>query len=312
MSEPYRSLPPREGDADAVVVGTRRTALDAEMAREYLKSHGIVAGVQEPASFNPIMSEVLGGTRILVRGADAERARSLLARLEKAPVDEDDGDDGEVRCPRCELAYCFYEKSLMSSALGSGGAASGLSALAALVLTPFAKKRWVCHKCLHVWDDAKAGPARATRLDPDDPRPVFRLRRGRGGTGLFVGLLVMCAGLALIASEGGSTALMIVCAMCPIVGIWIGRSMTTDVCSAPGCRAELERDASKCPVCGGLIAGVITSAPDHYAEAAAFRRDLVALNAEAEKKAQAKAKKRAFKKKERRAAPDGEPTSEAS
>lgn len=290
MSEPYRNLPPKEGDNEVVVVATRGTAVEAEMAREYLRSHGIEAFVQESASFNPIINYAAGGARISVRSVDAALARSLLTRLEKTSDDENesDHDDGEVRCPRCELAYCYHERAFMSSALGASAPLLPVAAFAALLLTPFSPKRWRCHKCLYIWDDPKAGPARMTPLDPDDPRPVFRLRRGRGGTGLFFGLMFMFVFFVALAALRAPKPLLLLPLLSPIVGLAIGRRLTSDVCSAPGCRAELLPDASICPVCRGAIAGTITAANEHYAEAATFRRDLAELKARDSKKAQAK------------------------
>src|SRR5690349_18594056 len=115
MNEPYRIPPPKEGDDEIVTVAAHSIPIEAEMAREYLQSHGITAFVHESAAFNPALSEAMSGSRVVVRSADAARARSLLARVAKvSTTDEDDGEVGAVRCPRCELTYCFHE-TLMES-----------------------------------------------------------------------------------------------------------------------------------------------------------------------------------------------------
>lgn len=305
MSEPYRDRPPLEGDDDAVMVATYSAAVEAEMNREYLKDHGIVAAVHESASFNPLINMAAGGVRLVVRGRDEGRARSLLARLRResgGPGEDDDGEDGEVRCPRCESTYCFHERAFK----GDGhGPVPG----AVLVLLPFiaaSGKRWRCHKCTHVWDDPKEGPAKATPLHPDDPRPVFRLRRHRAGSGLLLGLLALAIGGMLLASARLPGAVLPLL-LAPIVGYFLGRRATTDVCSAPGCRAELAAGRDTCPQCRGAIAGVIRSAPEHYSEAAAVRRELAALRAADEAKRLGAKEPASAPKKRKKKAPRAEP-----
>src|SRR5262249_44353129 len=145
------------------------------------------------------------------------RARSLLRHVEKTQVnDEDDGEDGEVRCPRCELAYCYFERS------------STDSPLLAAASYAFSMKRWHCRKCLYVWDDPDEGPKRMTPLHPDDPRPVFRLRRRHAGTGLFFGGFAAFAVLAIIGVTG-VVALAPLILVLPIAGYVIGRRTITDM-----------------------------------------------------------------------------------
>ncbi|MEZ4311166.1 MAG: DUF2007 domain-containing protein [Polyangiaceae bacterium] len=261
MREPYREPPPQEGDDDIVTVATRSSALEAEMAREYLKDHGIVAFSHEAASFNPILNEIAGGARVLVRAADEVRARSLLARAAKA-IPEDDEVDDEVRCPRCELTYCFHETAFQQLRR-EGTRAGGLALLFALLAV--SRPRWRCGKCLHVWDDEHEGPRRRTALHPDDPRPVFRWRRRHPGTGLFFGLVVgFLAGAALAGANVSPYFSLPVLLLPPIVGWFLGRRSVRDICSEPSCRAALPQGAHECPACGGAIAGVIERPHEHY------------------------------------------------
>lgn len=288
MSEPYRLPPHKEGDDDLVTVASRPTALDAEMARVYLADHGITAFVQDAASFNPIINEIGGGTRLVVRDADAHLARSLLRALERPSTsdDQDDGESGEIRCPRCELAYCFYETSSQTSA--GWTALHGLAALLSFVFGVFQKKRWRCHKCLHVWDDPAEGPARATPLDPDDPRPIFALERGRGGVGFLIGLMIMALSGVVLVDPSIPRSVGPLLLFFPLIGFAVGRRFVSLSCSAPGCRAPLEPGAKECRACGGSVAGVIHRVHEHYAEAAAFRRELAALKATDTRRARSK------------------------
>jgi hypothetical protein len=271
MVEGYRVPPLQEGDHELVTVASYSTAVEAEMARALLQDRGITAFARESASFNPLFNVAAGGAIVQVQTRDEPRARALLAHVAKTSTDDDGDSEGDVRCPRCELSYCFHEPAL------SGG---GL-----LPFGVFSRKRWRCRKCLHVWDDPSAGPARMTPLDPDDPRPVFRLRRGRGGGGLVLGLVLGLLVGTLAKDAGAALPVgLLILLVFPLAGYGIGRSMSTDVCSAPSCRAALPAHVEECPMCKGLVSGRILGAHEHYSEAAEFRRDLVALKAADERK----------------------------
>ncbi len=311
MSEPYRERLEldEDGDGDGVVtVGTFQTTVEAEMSREYLKAHGVDAHSHDTASFNPLMNVAAGGARLLVAKRDEARARFFLDRAARTPTTtaEDDAEEGDVRCPRCEQTYCFQE----SMASHEAHQAAMASPLLALLMMPFRlrKKRWHCHKCQYVWDDAEEGPKRATPLGPDDPRPVFRLRRHRGGTGLFVGLVLMMGITVLLAGLFKSSGLGFLGFPLGIVAAFLayraGRRTITDVCSAPHCRAVLPPGEEECPSCHGFVAGVIRFAHEHYSESAAFRRELRDIEAEkAEKAKKKKALPKKGKSKKREALP---------
>ena len=265
----YRIVDTTELDAGQLV--TVRTFLDpieAQLSRARLEACNIAALVVEPTGFNPLLTAAAGGVQLRVREIDAGRAESIL-RTTASDDDDDDEPEGSVRCPRCELAYCFHERPTMRTA---GPAGIGLIAYVAGRL---GNKRWYCHKCEHVWDDAAAGPSQRTALGPTDPSPVFRLRRAHGALGLFVGL-VGGLGVELVAH---SSVAAIGAATAAVAGWLIGRAVGTDVCSDPSCRAPLRRDAEECARCRGAIAGAVERAADHYAETANFRRELAALRA---------------------------------
>ena len=264
------------GTGSLVTVRQYLDPVQAQLACTHLKAQGIEAHVFEAASYNPMLSSAIGGARVQVREGDLVRADALLT---EHPGEDEGRDDGEgtgvVRCPRCELAYCSYGRLPR----GSGWTLSSLLGL-------FSTKRWHCEKCEHVWDDPKEGPAAMTLLGPDDPRPVFRLRRDHQGMGLFLGLMSgMLAGLmaGLLPQDirwlGG---LLFVIA--PVVGWAVGKSMTYDLCSDPACRTRLPPGREDWPRCNGAIAGVVLSAGDHYAAAADFRRELRALGEQDEQR----------------------------
>lgn len=257
---------------------------EAQLAKVRLGGEDIEAFVIEGAGFNPLLTGAVGGVQLQVRERDIDRARAILA--ETLPEVDDDpepapGGERVVRCPRCELEYCYHE-----GARATGQALGPLIMLAQAFTSSVTPKRWRCRKCEHVWDDADEGPARMTRLEPGDPRPVFRLRRGRGGTGLFLGLMAGFLGTVIVASLVGRIsddshviamfAFGLLFFGTPILGWRIGKAARADACSVPTCRTPLPHEIEECPGCKGTIAGTITSAPEHFSAAADVRRELAA------------------------------------
>ncbi len=259
---------------------------EAQLAKVRLGGDDIEAFVIEGAGFNPLLSGASGGVQLQVRERDIDRARAILAEVppemeEDPELDPLPGGERVVRCPRCELEYCYHER-----ARGTGSAINPLVIVGQVFASSMTARRWRCRKCEHVWDDPDEGPKRMTRLEPGDPKPVFRLRRGRGGMGLFLGFMIgvvlAMVGTGLLEAMRGDArqiagiGLGLLLFGVPVVGWRIGKRMRVDVCSVPECRTPLPRDLEECPVCKGTIAGTITSAPEHYSAAADVRRELAA------------------------------------
>jgi hypothetical protein len=258
---------------------------EAQLAKVRLGGEDIEAFVIDGSGFNPLLTGATGGVQLQVRERDIDRAREILA--ETPPEVEDDpepapGGERVVRCPRCELEYCYHER-----VRATGQALGPLIVVAQVFASSVTPKRWRCRKCEHVWDDPNEGPERMTRLEPGDPRPVFRLRRGRGGTGLFLGLMIGFVGTMVVASligriddDFGRVVAIIgygsLFLGVPVLGWRVGKAVRSDVCSEPSCRTPLPREAEDCPGCKGTIAGTITSAPEHFAAAAEVRREIAA------------------------------------
>lgn len=81
-------------DDDLVCAAAFATAVDAELARTRLQSHGIDAFVVEAGSFNPLLSAALGN-EVNVRERDLQRARRVLGEI--VPDAAGDGEGEEVR-----------------------------------------------------------------------------------------------------------------------------------------------------------------------------------------------------------------------
>lgn len=250
----------------------------AQLDRTRLEGAGIRAEAVDSAGFLPLTG-IGGGVALEVDEADVAKAEALLA--DHGVADEEVADDPDaVRCPRCELEYTQFRKS----PLPVGVVFAPIVVVFAALLLPFAKKRWYCSKCEHVWDDSKAGPRRMTALPAGIPKPVFRLRRGHPGSGLLLGGMAGLgagAGAAQLPEPLGYLAIVLFF-LFPYLGWRIGRSMTSDVCSEPTCRTPLPPGIKTCPSCKGAIVGIVRRASEHFVEAATFRREMAdATNADA-------------------------------
>lgn len=259
--EPHEE--PLESD-ELVTIRRYGNSVEAELARATLASSGVTAFVVDSASFNPLLTDAVGGVRLDVAERDVRNAEEVLrvAALTRAH-DEDDDDRDVVRCPRCELQYCTFGRPRLTDV------AAGMGDMLAWLTGPFARPRWRCQKCHHVWDDPKEGPRAITALEPDDPRPVMRLVRGHPGMGVFVGGAL--GTLSLAAAPELGVALLMAGAFLGWLG---GRAVTGEQCSEPSCRAPLPQGASECPRCHGTLSGVIHAGHEHYSAVAQVRREL--------------------------------------
>jgi hypothetical protein len=255
---PYRAtaapeLPPSE----LVVLDRYLDTFAAEIVRARLEAEGIRAFVTEAMRTNPLWNVAGGGTTVSVSSRDLDRARGVLAQLQRENVADEPDDEAEVRCPRCESEYCFFERPRL------GGS-----------------KRWRCRKCEHTWDGEQAGRGLRRTVIDDDLRPVFRLRRGGPGMGLFLGLVAGASTGAIVGGAVGGLAFL----AAPLLGWWVGASIRNDVCSEPACRVPLRPNAAECPACHGIISGIIHTSAEHHARAAEARREIAGELARTRKK----------------------------
>jgi len=131
-----------------VTVAAFRDPHTAHIARSLLETEGIPAFVdyEHHVGMNWMYSRALGGVRLRVPEADAERAKELLGAADAGALafEPDDGpppDDSE-RCPDCgslEIEVLPLERRT--------------KAISMLVALPFAWRRgyWRCRACGHAW-----------------------------------------------------------------------------------------------------------------------------------------------------------------
>lgn len=232
----------------------------AELARERLEAAGIQVRVVGAKLVNPW---AYGGIQLFVPADAITESETLLGPDHALEQDPADDDDPGPRCPRCESAYVVKRWSTPQLVIGV--------ALGVWPLLFMKKSAVFCQTCEFRGDEGELVPrndkADYRSLRRREGNPVFRLRRSNLLAGIFVGLV----GAALLSAINRAGALYIM-ALGPVAGAFFAHALRRDVCSKPGCRAYLPKDATHCPKCEGKIAGVITSASEHFARKAAWHR----------------------------------------
>jgi len=128
-----------------VIVGRYRDLLTATVAKSVLDSSGIESFLTDDSLLRlyGLVSNALGGVKLLVRGEDAEEAKKLLEAQapEKFEV-EGVGEYEQPKCPKCGSRDVTADES------------DGKIAYPSLPLTsptPVLREGWSCHTCGHTW-----------------------------------------------------------------------------------------------------------------------------------------------------------------
>jgi len=82
---------------ELVTVASYHDAISADIARNFLESEGLQAFVTNEASATTFsgIAEMLGGVKIQVPTADADRARELLAQHASSAITDEDVDESD-------------------------------------------------------------------------------------------------------------------------------------------------------------------------------------------------------------------------
>ncbi len=238
-----------------VKVASYPDATLAHLALQALAADGIRGRLadEHTATIDPLLGGAIGGVKLLVLEAEAERARSLL---EAPEAEGDDADADELCCPACDSPYVRR---------GHGASARRWALLGLGLPLLFREPRWVCARCESDFDepapraraDYRRAPARAGE-------PVFALARGHAASGAGAGLAAGALGFWMGVPE-------LFWAL-PLAGALLGNGLTRTVCSKPGCGAALGPKDERCGACGGLVVGSVSTRREHWIRRAAWKR----------------------------------------
>lgn len=124
----------------------------AHLARTRLEAEGIECIVHDEylVRVNWLLSNAVGGVKLMVPAWDAERARDILRpRPRLVVVADDDGsteDRGEMICPRCRSYDVYYTRFSRRAA--------GVFLLLFGFIVPWLRRRWLCKQCGYEWKDS--------------------------------------------------------------------------------------------------------------------------------------------------------------
>jgi hypothetical protein len=145
-----------------ITVATFSQPIEGHLVRARLETEGIPCFLADAhtISANWFYSNAIGGVKLQVRAADAQRARVLVEEeLERHQSERDDidwtavdpdwtfdgsqADDDAHSCPTCGSTEVFYEKFSRPLIF--------LSILLLGIPVPFLSRRWSCRGCGRSW-----------------------------------------------------------------------------------------------------------------------------------------------------------------
>lgn len=141
-----------------IVVATYPDATQAHVAKGLLESEGIDAVLRDEhlVTANWMLSNALGGVRLMVPQSCEARARRLLQQAARGELALDDLEEDAPQCPNC---------GARNTSPDNPGRRLAFAALMFLNLPlPFARTRLRCRLCGHRWTPASA-------LSDDAPPP---------------------------------------------------------------------------------------------------------------------------------------------
>jgi hypothetical protein len=133
-----------------IAVASFSQPVQAHLARTKLESEGIpcVVGDEHLVRVDWLLSNAIGGVKLLVPHAEADRARDALRpRPQLVAVHPRGGPaDGEMICPRCRCDDVYYNRYNRRIA--------GVFILLLGFLIPWRDRRWACTQCGYEWKEA--------------------------------------------------------------------------------------------------------------------------------------------------------------
>jgi rubredoxin len=136
---------------DWVAVASFSQPVEAHLARTKLESEGIpcVVGDENLIRVDWLLSNAVGGVKLMVPRSEVERARDALRPRPRLVVVAERGEpsDGDLICPRCRSDDVYYSRYNRRIA--------GVFILLLGFLIPWRDRRWACTQCGYEWKTAR-------------------------------------------------------------------------------------------------------------------------------------------------------------
>ncbi len=136
-----------------IAVASYSQPVQAHLARTRLEAEGIpcVVGDEHLVRVDWLLSNAVGGVKLMVPRAEIERARDALRPRPRLVVVHGRGDenDGEMICPRCRCDDVYYSRYSRRVA--------GIFILLLGFLIPWRHRHWACTQCGYEWKESNRG-----------------------------------------------------------------------------------------------------------------------------------------------------------
>lgn len=130
-----------------IAVASFSQPVEAHLARTKLESEGIpcVVGDENLVRVDWLLSNAVGGVKLMVPVGELERARAALRPRPRLVVVSNDVPEGEMICPRCHSDDVYYSRFNRRIA--------GFFILLVGFLIPWRDRRWACTQCGYEWKE---------------------------------------------------------------------------------------------------------------------------------------------------------------
>lgn len=137
---------------DWVTVATFSHPVEAHLAKTKLESEGIACVVIDEylVRVNWLLSNAIGGVKVMVPGWEADRARDALRPAPHLVVVADPEDaanpsHGDLICPNCRSYDVYFHRFSRRIA--------GVFWLFFGFIVPWLSRKWVCKQCGYEWKE---------------------------------------------------------------------------------------------------------------------------------------------------------------
>ncbi|SEL50845.1 Putative signal transducing protein [Olivibacter domesticus] len=119
-------------------------AMEAHLLRTKLESEGIHSFLQDEniVSLNPLYNYAVGGIKLNIQLADAERAKQIIQEIENTPILDD--YDQQISCPQCGSTDLYTNFKSMK---GTKGMFSAVISFLMGVFPIYYKNVYKCKNC---------------------------------------------------------------------------------------------------------------------------------------------------------------------
>ena len=130
-----------------IAVASFSQPVEAHLARTKLESEGIpcVVGDENLVRVDWLLSNAVGGVKLMVPVGELERARAALRPRPRLVVVSNNVPEGEMICPRCHSDDVYYSRFNRRIA--------GFFILLVGFLIPWRDRRWACTQCGYEWKE---------------------------------------------------------------------------------------------------------------------------------------------------------------